>query len=559
MNTPFDPLSPAEQAVAADVSCGGFTRLGDGARPEGPVAERTLRGVLLRWLLLGLDGAPRLHEKGLRVSGAFIKGALDLEGCRLGADLRLADCAFDAPLALRSATLDSLLLDGSALPSLLAEKIEARGGVYLRGVFVKGVVDLRGARLGGALVCDGATIERPGGPALAADHLEARGGVFLRGATVRGVVDVSGARVHGSLDLTGATIEHAGADAMRAERFWARGDVLFRRATVSGRSIFTGARVGGDVDIGGSTFLAPGDDALSLNRASVEGALMMRDGARVEGLLNLNGTTVETLVDAPESWPAPGDLALNRFLYEAFLAAPSDSASRLDWLSRQNPRQWGEDFWPQPYEQAAKVLAATGNGDDARRVLVMKERLQRRARRARARPAAKRAVMWVSDGLLRLTIGYGRQPLRAFVWLVLFWLAGVAAYTAAEAAGAIRPAAVVALRSPEWVLCGVPADRTVTLASLGAPRNGLAAPGQRQVDCFVGQPEIAAYPQYNAWMMSLDTILPAVDTGQSAAWSPDVRRPVGYAVKAAGYVLTLLGWALSLLAVAGFSGIVRSS
>ncbi len=559
MNSPFDPLSPAEQAVAADVSSGAFTRLGDGSRPEAPSPARVLRAELLRWLLLGLDGAPRLHEKGLRLSGAFIEGALDLEGCRLDSDLRIADSAFDSALVLRSATLDSLLLDGSALPGLLAEKLEARGGVYLRGAVVKGVVDLRGARLGGALVCDGATIERPGGPALAADHLEARGGVHLRGASIRGVVDVSGARVHGSLDITGIVIEHAEADAVRADRLWARGDVLFRRATVRGRSVFTGARVGGDVDLGGSTFTAPGDDALALNRASVEGALMMRDGARVEGLLNLNGTTVETLVDAAESWPAHGDLALNRFLYQAFLAAPSDAPSRLDWLSRQNPRQWGEDFWPQPYEQAAKVLAATGHGDDAQRVLVAKERLQRRARRARADFAPWRALMWLSDGMLRLTIGYGRQPLRAFVWLVLFWLAGVGAYVAAEAAGAIRPTAVVALRSPEWVLCGVQEDRTLTLASVGAPRNGLAAPGQRQVDCFVAQPEIAAYPKYNAWMLSLDTILPAVDTGQSAAWSPDVRSPVGYAVKAAGYVLTLLGWALSLLAVAGFSGIVRSS
>lgn len=558
MHTPFDPLSPAERLVVADVSSGGFTQLGDGARPGEPSPERAVRAGLLRWLLLGQDDAPRLHEKGLRLSGAFVQGSFDLEGCRLAADVRLVDCAFDAAPVLRSAILDSIQLDGSSFPGLLAGKLETRGGAYLLGAHSTGTVDLRGARLGGALVCDGAAIDRPGGAAIAADHLEARGGVLLRGATIRGAVDLGGGRIHGDLDLTGATVDHTHAEAILAAGLWAQGDILIRRATVSGRCLFTGARVSGDVDLSGSVFSAPGQDALALNRAVVDGALMMRDGARIAGLLNLNGTTVETLVDAADCWPAHGDLALNRFLYNAFLAAPTEAALRLDWLSRQNPHLWNEDFWPQPYEQLATVLAATGHGDDAQQVLVAKERLQRRARRLRATPALRRALLWLADGLLRVTIGYGRQPLRAFLWLGLFWLSGAAAYGAIEATGAIRPTPVVALRSPEWVLCGAVEDRMVFLPSLGMERRGLAERGQRQIDCYLAQPETAAFPRFNPWMLALDTILPAVDTGQSAAWSPDIRHPAGYLAKAMGYVLTLAGWALSLLAVAGFSGIVRA-
>lgn len=557
MRTPFDPLSPGEQAVVANVATGAYTRLGDGARPEGSAPDRAVRAAVLRWLLLGVDGAPRLHEKGLRLSGAFVTGALDLEGCRLRCDVRLADCGFDAALVLRSARLDSLQLDGSSPPGLLAEKLEARGGVYLRGLRAAGAIDLRGARLGGALVCDGAAFGEPGGPALLAEGLCAGGDVALRGAAVRGAVHLGGARIEGDLDLTGVAIDHVGGDAVLAPGLRAQGDVLLRRAAITGRCRFTGARIGGDVDLGGGAFSAPGDDAFALNRAIVDGALMLREGARVTGLLNLNGARVETVVDAPESWPADGDLALNRFLYGAFLAAPADAARRLDWLSRQDPRRWGEDFWPQPYEQLAAVLAATGHGDDAQVVLVAKERLQRRARRARAR-WPRRLLLWLSDGLLRVTIGYGRRPLLAFLWLATFWLLGVGAYGAAQAAGAIRPTPVVALRAPEWVLCGVPRGVRAALPSANGTREGLAAPGERQIDCYLAQPETAAFPVFNPWMMALDTILPAVDTGQAAAWAPDVRYPAGYAAMAFGYILTLVGWALSLLAVAGFSGIVRA-
>jgi len=54
-------------------------------------------------------------------------------------------------------------------------------------------------------------------------------------------------------------------------------------------------------------------------------------------------------------------------------------------------------------------------------------------------------------------------------------------------------------------------------------------------------------------------VLPGVETGQSGYWSPDTRVPLGYAAKWFAYFQTVAGWALSLLAVAGFSGIVKTS
>lgn len=552
------PTTSAERALLDELSQGGLTRLGSGGLPGADETERVVRAEMLRHVLTAPECVGSMHQKGLRVAGALIRGPLDLEGCRIDRDVWLVDCRFDGPLTLRSCDLRSLQLDGSVLPGVSADKLVTAGGVYLRGTTVDGSVELAGARIGGALVADGATLRSPSGPALAADGIDAPGGLLLRGATVDGVVSFEGARVGADLDLTGARLENVGGDVLRAESVFVRGDVLLRQGTMLGRCLLTGARVGGDVDLGGGRFSAPGAEAVLLNRAAVDGALMIRDGARLEGLLNLNGTRVDALVDAVESWPGPGDLALNRFIYAGLLTAPSDAALRLDWLSRQDPARWGEDFWPQPYEQLAAVLAASGHGDDAQRVLVERERLQRRARRARAKPWLWRVVLRLSDAILQVTIGYGNRPLRAFGWLGLLWIVGAAAFAAADVEGAMRPAPFVVQRAPEWVLCGISAEATAELASLGLARRGLAAPGETQTECWRRQPEAQAFIAFNAWMFALDTLVPAVQTGQTEAWAPDQRVPFGMAVKTLAYALTILGWALGLLAVAGFSGIVRS-
>lgn len=554
----FAPLSRAEQTLVDGLDAGDFDRLGDGKPPEAGDADRAVRAALLRFLILGGPDAPRQHEKGVRLSGAWITGALDLEGCRAPHDIGLADCRFEAAPVLRAARIDTLFLDGSILPGLVADRLEARGGVYLRGAAVEGAVVLTGARMGGELSCDGALLARPEGVALDAARLDARGGVLLRGATVRGGVTLTDARLGADLDAVGAVIERPGAIALHASGADIRGDVALRVATVRGEVRMKNARVSGDCDLSGGTFEEAGGAALTLNRSAVAGAFIMRGQTAIRGALSLNGAALGAIVDDPQSWPGPGDLLLNRCDYGGFLASPVDGRTRIRWLSRQDPARWGEDFWPQPYEHLAGVLLEMGHGEDARRVLIARERLQRRARRARAGSGVARAVLWLKDALLAITIRYGREPLLAFAWLALFWTSGAALFAAIEAQEALRPNAPVFLRSPEWTLCGVAAAETLAMPSLGAARAGLAAPGQSQLACFLRQPEAASFPKFNPWMYALDQVLPAMETGQLDYWAPDTRTAWGYAGKAYGYVLTLAGWALSLLAVAGFSGIVKA-
>jgi hypothetical protein len=59
-------------------------------------------------------------------------------------------------------------------------------------------------------------------------------------------------------------------------------------------------------------------------------------------------------------------------------------------------------------------------------------------------------------------------------------------------------------------------------------------------------------------MYSLDTLLPVLDMGQRTYWRPNPAKPGGRVAINYFYFQSVVGWALSLLAVAGFSGLVKS-
>jgi hypothetical protein len=77
--------------------------------------------------------------------------------------------------------------------------------------------------------------------------------------------------------------------------------------------------------------------------------------------------------------------------------------------------------------------------------------------------------------------------------------------------------------------------------------------------CFREQWEVASYPEFNAWMYSLDALLPVIEIGQKAFWRPDPPKPGGFLAINYFYFQSVAGWALSLLAIAGFSGLVKSA
>lgn len=116
---------------------------------------------------------------------------------------------------------------------------------------------------------------------------------------------------------------------------------------------------------------------------------------------------------------APARLALDGFGYDAIgteQGSDHDGAViRLGWLGRDV-----DGYRPQPYEHLAGLYRRLGNDQDARLVLLAKERRRRGSLRLPGR---------VLGRLLDWTVGYGYRPWRAAVWLATLLAIGTVAFS----------------------------------------------------------------------------------------------------------------------------------
>ncbi|ARE39803.1 hypothetical protein RGUI_1662 [Rhodovulum sp. P5] len=165
-------------------------------------------------------------------------------------------------------------------------------------------------------------------------------------------------------------------------------------------------------------------------------------------------------------------------------------------------------------------------------------------------------ALWLGfwDVVLAGTVRYGRQPFLAFAWLFGLWALGVVVFQQAAERDAIKPNNAFVLRSAEWAACHPGYTNQGTDPKL-APRNS----GTTQLACFLQQPEAQSYPRFNPWVYSADTLLPIVDLEMQGFWIPDeTASALGRGARYFLWAQIALGWALSLLAVAGFSGLVKT-
>ncbi|MDO5632086.1 MAG: hypothetical protein Q4G22_09625 [Paracoccus sp. (in: a-proteobacteria)] len=561
-----------------------------------------------------------LPERGLRAYGAFIRGdgpseaetlGLDMEGVTLTIGLSLCYCQIPDKILLRRANIINLNLHGTNLSAgISADMLETKHSIFLRNVTCAGEIRLVGAKVGGDLSCIGATLNSTG-VALLGDKLEAKGSVHLGNVTCAGEIRLAGAKLGGDLSCIGATLNSTGV-ALRGDKLEAKGSVRLGNVTCAGEIRFVGAKLGGELSCKDAKLNAEGvalradgletksnvslhnincageirlpgakidghlgcngakltatNTALNAQATQISGAWFWREGASSAGALDFTAAKIEHIWDDPGCWPQA--IRLNGCRYGAFVGKAVSGAERINWLARMPPSPEGVDFLPHPYHECARALQDAGHGAEARVVLIEKERLQRLVRRQRQWDQAKAAHGWrrsslyvqyagslISDWLLKWTVAYGRRPLQAAVPLLFLLLIGANTFQVAANAGAIKPNLPQIQRAPEWAACAVPLGQTV----LGnAALDGRARPGQSQVACFLTQPEAHSYPKFDALIYSADTLLPIVSLEMQSYWIPDDRKPFGWWARWYLWFHIMAGWALTLLAVAGFSGLIKT-
>ncbi len=300
----FRPLSDVEQKLLSAAATGERAEFG-AERPKEPNTENSIRAGLIRLLALKSDDQAPLHEHGIRIKGAWVDGALDLENCEVPVELTLISCVLHGDIILRDAQILALALTGSETQEISAERLRCSGHVALNGDFcAKGPVNLNRSIIDGGVSCGGGRFAGGQRGALLMDEMETKGSVELdQGFTATGLVSLSTANMGGHLKCSGGNFN--GAITETKEGNSVRERALFCDQIKVGGSVFldNGFHATGEVylraaEITGSLVCINGSfdnlvgTALSFEQSKIGASIYLSAGFRANGKVSLSGATV---------------------------------------------------------------------------------------------------------------------------------------------------------------------------------------------------------------------------------------------------------------------------
>ncbi|MGW2232844.1 oxidoreductase [Streptomyces sp. NPDC001759] len=438
--------------------------------------ERTVRARIVAWLLL--DGPPALAGRvsALKLRGVQVSGTLELSGGVVVPYLEMRGCRFERELLVPETRFTTVRLVDCSVPRLEAARVHTEGDLHLPRCRFPGGVRLTDAHIGTDLMLNQAIV-RPdrAGRSIAADGMTVGQDLQAELLEAEGELSLRSAKVGVSLSLRGARLSNPyGRHALNAPQLTV-GRTLYLTPAGVGASTPSGAtpargtriqrfecrggvrlddgRFGDAVDLERARFAFTDDQELSLRRVQTPELRFLGERPQ-RGKVALSGARVVNLVDRASAWPGPGNLHMGGFQYENLVPlGPFPLTERLDWVAAATA-----EYNPEPYERLAAVLRAGGEDEDAREVLLAKQR-----RRRESLPLAAKLWGYAQDW----TVAYGYRPGRAAVWMAVLWAAGSLAF-----AHASHPP---------------------------------LQPG-------------AAHPPWNPALFALDLLLPVIDLGQVGVW-----------------------------------------
>lgn len=532
-----------------------------------------------------VDGDVRLGEgfradHGVAVSNARIRGSLILSGSVVGSsgplqandyDGQRVSFVGDGAEAASILMRDGFCCFGRAvlLGGTVGSNVECTGGWFLnpsRDRSVHAFV-LASAKIGATLFLNDDFVGNGG---VSLGNIEVRsdvicsGGAFSnrQGDTSGICLGLESARIGGNLFLDE---NFSSVGLVNLQDLDCHGNVTIGQATldnlVQGRLV---AKAMASVRMWESAF------AVSLNGAFVRDSLSISNEAVIRGSFDLRGTHVGTLNDSPQSWPKPvqiGDVSssdedsdeedrklacvveLDGFRYDRLVLSQSDKAGpsardRLDWIEPWPPlfadmpasnvfrirRRF--DFRPQPYEHLAKVLREMGYAEQARSILLIKQKRQRTASWLRPiQPLSDPSISWLrwAMRLLVHALGIAVSGIGLFVrWILIGLVLG-------EGYSKLRPVAlaVAVFASCGWLyaqaaqqLAFVPVNPDVydsadiRQACAGTPSPPPITERIDWVHCRLPPRELTPFYPY---LFSADVMMPLVDLGQKREWKPVIQ------------------------------------
>jgi len=387
--------------------------------------ERCIPARLLANCLLDSGHALKGGVPMLRVAGARITGRLELGGADIAKSLWLEQCYIEESPDFTDARTRTIRIMRSYLSGFNAHNVKIDGQLDLNGTITSGRLRLVMAHVTGELTMNGSILKNPDDWTLFAGGLTVDGGFFGRhGFESHGSIRLVGAHLNGGAFLDHARLVAGGGDALVADNLKVEGRMICSDLFADGAVRLPGARINGQLSWDRATVHSPNNIGLDFRRLVAE-ELILTTAKPVTGIVDLGSARVSVLCDDPATWPT--DIRLDGFTYDSLITPAkhnradsekqryiSDSASTsADILSSSDRLAWldlnGTGYRPQPFEQLAAFYRRVGHEDQARKVLLIKQR----RRRSTQNLAGK---LW--GYLLDWSVGYGYRP-----WLAAIWLA----------------------------------------------------------------------------------------------------------------------------------------
>jgi hypothetical protein len=383
-------LSTSEQRVWDNFPTGKLVDFGTGnaedddpARGEGWGPERQVRAEVLAALLYGALEVEPGQAGEVHLARARVIGKLGLPGVTFRHRMRLIGCC---------------VVDGIDLPEATTRTLD------LHGCHV-GTVHLRSAKINGSLGLSGTHLNGKDGLALDAQALTVTADMDCERLQADGRASLYGASIGGELRLRDAHLNGKDGLALNAQALTVTGSIICNRLQADGEVSLLGASIGRALVLSGAHLNGKERRALTAWALTVTADMACDGGFQADTAVDLTGAKIGRLIDERKSWPPL--LRLDGLTYGDLTYMPA--RERLDWLNR------SVDYSPQPYEQLAGYYRQLGHDEQARRVLLAKQRQRRRQR-----PWWTRWWGWLQDALA----GYGYAPGRALLLLAGAFVAG---------------------------------------------------------------------------------------------------------------------------------------
>jgi len=495
--------------------CGGTVRL-HGARIHGDLD--CSRAVLSN------KDAPEAAKEPVTINfqSAYVKGSVSFRGANSFGTVFGVGAKIDGDLVFDGARLYGTdLKEPTGRWAAICDGATVGGCVHLtKGLECVGMLGLKNARIQGDVVCGEAQVRNYAGEmAFVLDGASVQGDLLFH----PGFVAVGKVRM---LGLVARNIAMLRGSFSRSQQFPEAilvgssefNTIMIREPFVADGSVaIVNSTVQTTFDCNGGSFRCEEAPALNLQGTKVRGTLSLNPGSFTGGL-HLSGASAVAYADNKNTWPAPGQLSMAGFQYEAIVgikgAEPVTKEDRLAWLKLPGK----ESFSTQPYEVLSKYFKSKGQSDEAVQVQIEKNVEIRRH-------GGYSTIDWVKFCLFGCVTRFGYRSRWVLVAIACMIIVGTVGFWRAERAGMVCPTS----------------ERVLMDFSLWKAKRALPA----------------GYPEFQPFAYAVETLIPFLELGQKKSWRPDNSVYGGRWLQWFVWAFAAIGWYLSTLAVVSLTGLMK--